>query len=84
MSTTITTRVALEDKKNFEAFCESVGITPSTAINIFVKCTLKEGKIPFEISADPFYSAANQARLEKNAAIMERGGGKIHEVKLDD
>lgn len=84
MTTTLTARLDSDDKNAFERFCQSVGMTPSTAINMFVKATLREGELPFPVRADPFFSDANMARLRKNAAEMEATGGTIHEVKLDD
>ncbi len=33
-------------KEQFEAFCSDVGMTMSTAINIFVKKTVREYRIP--------------------------------------
>ena len=56
--TTITARVDQKDKADFDAFCSSVGLNTSTAINLFVKAVLREKRIPFEIaqSPDPFYS----------------------------
>ena len=35
-------------------------------------------------SNDPFYSPQNQARLEASIEQMERTGGTVHEVILDD
>ena len=84
MTTTLTTRLSSEDKIAFEKFCQTVGMTPSTAINMFVKATLRGGELPFAVKADPFYSEANMARLHKNAADMDRTGGTIREVNLDD
>ena len=84
MTTTLTTRLDSNDKLAFERFCQSVGMTPSTAVNMFVKATLRQGELPFPVKADPFYSDANMARLRKNAAEMEATGGTVHEVKLDD
>ena len=83
MTTTITTRIDSEDKSMFDAFCESVGITASAAINMFIKATLREGEIPFKIKADPFYSEANQALLKKSIKELEETGGTIHDVDLD-
>lgn len=83
MTTTITTRVNSGDKAAFDAFCESVGITASSAINLFIKATLREGEIPFKIKADPFYSESNQARLKKSIKELEETGGTIHDIDLD-
>lgn len=82
MTAAITVRVELEDKIAFEQFCKSVGMTPSTAFNMFLKATLSEGKIPFPIEMDPFYSEANMARLRKNAAEMDATGNSAHEIPL--
>ena len=84
MTTTITTRVDSEDKTLFDSFCESVGISASAAINMFIKATLREKEIPFKIKADPFYSEANQALLRKSIKQLEETGGTVHELNLDD
>ena len=42
------------DKKDFELICESLGVTPSIVINMFIKATLREGKIPFELKKRSF------------------------------
>ena len=84
MTTTITARVESEDKSMFDAFCESVGITASAAINMFIKATIREGEIPFKIKADPFYSEANQERLRQSIKQLEETGGTIHDIDLDD
>ena len=84
MTTIITTRVDSEDKIMFDSFCESVGITASAAINMFIKATLREGEIPFKIKADPFFSKANQERLKKSIQELEDTGGTIHDIDLDN
>ena len=50
---TISVRIDTEIKKRFEAFCAEVGLNPSVAVNMFIRATLREGRIPFQISADP-------------------------------
>jgi DNA-damage-inducible protein J len=40
-------------------------------INIFVKTTVREKRVPFELSVDPFYSAENQAKLLEAMEQME-------------
>ena len=84
MTAILTTRLDAKDKNAFEAFCKSAGLTPSTAVNLFVKATLREGELPFRVKADPFYSEANMERLKRNAAEMDATGGTVHEVSLDD
>ncbi|MBQ1833492.1 MAG: type II toxin-antitoxin system RelB/DinJ family antitoxin [Treponema sp.] len=41
-----------ETKIEFTKFCDKVGITVSAAINLFMKATIRENRIPFEIRAE--------------------------------
>ncbi len=47
---TIVARVDADDKRNFNAFCASVGLNASIAVNLFIKTVLRENRIPFDIS----------------------------------
>jgi DNA-damage-inducible protein J len=78
--TNINIRMDSELKKQFGQFCEDVGMSMTTAICLFAKATVRAQNIPFEITADPFYSAANQERLRKAAAEMDAGVGTVHEL----
>lgn len=78
--TNISIRIDEELKKQFEKFCSDTGMTMTTAFNIFVKKAVKEQKIPFEITADPFYSAANMERLEKAVKDIEEGKTTVHDI----
>ena len=49
--TTICIRIDDKLKKEFEKFCDSVGMSMSTGINIFIKKSVGEQRIPFEITA---------------------------------
>ena len=52
----------------------------TTSICVFAKKAVKEQKIPFEITAYPFYSTANIKRLEKAIADLEKGKGTKHDL----
>ncbi len=82
--TQINIRVDEEIKRNAELVCEDIGMSLSTAINIYLKKLVKERRIPFEVSADPFYSVENLKRLEKSIKQLEKTGGTIHAVDLDE
>ena len=45
----------------------------STAINIFLKTVVRENRIPFELTADPFYSKYNIEELERRVANIRSG-----------
>ena len=66
----ISLRVDDDVKRNAERTFDAIGISMSTAINVFLKTVVRENRIPFELSADPFYSANNINYLEN---IMQDG-----------
>lgn len=45
----LSVRMDSETKKQFAAFCNEIGMSVSTAITLFAKQTLREGRIPFTI-----------------------------------
>ena len=60
--------IRVEDslKKNAENIFAELGMSMSTATNVFYKQVVRCGGIPFDLRiTDPFYSAENQARLSK-------------------
>ena len=67
-------------KDQFETFCNNVGLTMSTAFNVFAKTSIRMQKIPFEITADPFYSKTNMNVLAKSINQLEEGKGVEHEL----
>ena len=66
----LSVRVDANDKKNFEQFCDNVGMNVSTAINMFIKAVLREQKLPFEVCSKTFkdtvYEKLEEAELEMN------------------
>ena len=44
--TTICIRIDADLKKDFEKFCDSIGMSMSTAVNIFIKKSVGEQRIP--------------------------------------
>ena len=74
-------RVDDDIKKRAESACAAMGLTMSAAINIFLTKVANERRIPFEVSADPFYSEEHIASLEKRVAEM-KAGRNIHEHDL--
>ena len=78
--TNLNIRIDEDLKNDFSAFCDDVGLTMTTAFVLFARKTVREQKIPFEITGDPFYSPANMERLRRAAAEMDAGLGKAHEL----
>ena len=60
----LTIKLDNETKKEFNEFCEEIGINMTTAINMFIKKVIREQRIPFELSL-------NKPNLETLQAIQE-------------
>ena len=71
-------------KEQMEQTCHAVGLTMASVFTMFAAKVTREQRIPFEVSADPFYSEANMERLRESIAQMEATGGTVHEVSLND
>lgn len=82
---TMSIRMDAEIKRQFEDFCEEVGLTPTAAVNIFARTVIRERRIPFEITTDPFYSKNNMERLRRGIEQLNAGKGQEHElIEPDD
>ena len=55
-------------KREAEKVLDDIGLSMSAAINVFLKKVAREKRIPFELSADPFYSESNIRYLEQKMA----------------
>lgn len=51
-STNVNIRMDSDLKKQFEAFCGDMGMSMTTAFNIFAKKAVREYRIPFEIGGE--------------------------------
>ena len=60
-------------KREFDRVCGELGINMSIAITILAKKMIREQRIPFEVSVDPFYSPANQDVLADSLRQLESG-----------
>jgi len=83
-TTNLNIRIDKELKEHAEVFFNELGLNMSSAFNIFVRQSLRQGKIPFELSvvADPFYSSSNMAAL--NRSIQEAREGKFVTRTLEE
>ena len=69
-------------KKSMEEACSEMGISMSAAFKIFAKKVGREKRIPFEVSADPFYSESNIRYLEEKMEEYKAGKLKFAEHEL--
>jgi DNA-damage-inducible protein J len=66
-------------KEQAEIMFDDFGMNLATAVNVFLKQSLRRGKFPFEID-DPFYNEQNQNYLRQ--AVEEVKAGKLSPHEL--
>ena len=79
-STNVTIRMDKQLKKQAEALFADMGMNMTTALNIFTRASVRQGRIPFDITGDPFNNPVNQAHLLAAAERMRKTGGTVHEL----
>lgn len=82
-NTSITFRIDEDLKKETESILADIGMNLTTAFTIYAKALVRHRGIPFELTADPFYSQFNQARIKKAIADLDAGQGQAHELIED-
>lgn len=45
----VSVRMDDDVKKQFETFCDSIGISVSAAVNMFARMALREDRLPFDV-----------------------------------
>ena len=83
--TMVNFRMDEELKKKMEETCKDLGLSMTTAFTIFAKKMIREKRIPFDVSVDPFYSENNMSYLKKIVGEIESGKAVLveHELKED-
>lgn len=84
MSQTVNVNFKLDSdvKKSMEKACADMGLSLSAAFTIFAKKVGRERRIPFEVSADPFYSESNIRYLEGMMDDVKTGKAHFAEHEL--
>ena len=80
MNASMNIRMDREVKKQAQELFAQFGLDMTTAINMFLRRSIMQQGIPFTLQLDPFFSVANQKRLQQAAERMERDGGTIHDI----
>lgn len=67
------------DKKLFGEFCDEVGVSSSSLLNMFIKTVIREERIPFEISLRKNKSVSNSEHIPNRKTIkaMKEGDALI-------
>lgn len=78
----INIRMDTDEKNSFEDVCDQLGITITAAFKMFAKKVIRERRIPFDLTLDPFYSDTNLHYLEKITSEIDGGKAQLKEHKL--
>jgi DNA-damage-inducible protein J len=83
-SVNLNIRMDQELKQQFEEFCADVGMSMTTAFNIFAKKVVREYRIPFEIGAE-IPNAVTRKAIEdtENGIGMSRSFSSVKELMED-
>lgn len=80
----ISMRIDDKVKKKAELACEALGMSMTTAINLYLVKLGNEMRIPFDVSIDPFYAPENLKVLERSIKQLDSGHGKERELVEED
>ena len=81
-TTQINLRIDEDVKRSAEKVLDDIGLSMSAAITVFLKKVSREHRIPFEVSADPFYSESNMRYLEQIKKDIDEGKAHFEEHDL--
>ena len=73
MTTTVTIRLDQDLKQQAEALFADLGMNLTTAFTIFAKAAVRQGGIPFEITAAPAPGKKNHERLRQAVTDLDAG-----------
>ena len=80
--TTVTIRVDENIKRMFEEFCADVGLNMSVAVNLFIRASLRERRLPFPIESSKAYYGLTLLR-EMRAEAESRGFMSDEEIEAE-
>ena len=58
--------------------CAMLKMSTDDAFSLFAEKMLGEGRLPFDVPEDPFFSEENQSHLRKSIERLESGLGREH------
>ena len=80
----INIRMDSDLKQQFEAFCNDVGMTMTTAFTVFAKKAVREYRIPFEIRAEVPNADTKKAIEDARKGIgMSKAFSSVEELMED-
>ena len=75
--TNVSIRMDNDLKEQFSAFCADMGMSMTTAFNIFARKTVREYRLPFEVGGDPLNAETRESldevrRMKENPDLGKR------------
>ena len=70
---TVQVRVDENLRARAQTVATSMGLDLASAVRLFLAQMVRENGLPFRPTADPFYSAGNQAALARSVAQLDAG-----------
>ena len=88
-SVNVTIRVDKETKREFDTFCENVGINIATAINMYIRAVLRNRELPFRVTDLPpakidSKQALRDAFAKAQAESVAKGRDKITMEEINE
>lgn len=82
--TNVNIRMDETTKKAFDRFCEEIGISVSSAFNVFAKTVVREQRIPFELTTE-IPNAETKRAIEnvRNGVGLSKGFHSVAELMED-
>jgi DNA-damage-inducible protein J len=71
-------------KAQAELLFSELGLSLSTAVNMFLKQSVREQRVPLVLALDPFYSESNLRHIRQSLAQLNAGQGVEHDFDEDD
>lgn len=71
-------------KNDMEQVCSDMGLTLTAAFTIFAKTVTREKRIPFEVTADPFYSDSNMRHLRRGMQALKNDGKGVEHPLIEE
>ena len=82
--TNVNIRMDEATKKAFDAFCEEIGLSVSSAFNIFAKTVVREQRIPFALTTEtPNDETRKAIENVRNGIGLSRGFHSVSELMED-
>jgi len=79
-------QVKIDDslRDDAQAVASQIGLDVATAVRMFLVQMVKVNGLPFQVTADPFYSVANQRYLERAAEEVKNGVNIVHHDMIEE